>query len=86
MIIILSSLSISLFLFLYEKNLQKIPVYEKEPEQIIGILHFKDLLLHSDLPIRRLLKPPVYVPEQKKLESLLEFFRTQRIDFALAAA
>ena len=50
-----------------------IPVHEGSPDQIIGILHVKDLLpsLHmDDLDWTKVLRAPMYIPEGKKIDDL----------------
>ena len=67
----------------------RLPVYETEPEKIIGMLHYKDLLpiweerrraIRSGRPSRafrisRLLRPYIVAPETKPLSQMLEEFR-----------
>jgi putative hemolysin len=62
---------------------KKFPVYRDTIDNITGILFFRDLLLHPDAPITALLRPVIFVPEQKTAESLLETFRKQKTDFAI---
>jgi putative hemolysin len=57
----------------------RLPVFEENLDNIIGILYAKDLLpyLKGDargngkIDIRRLVRPPVYVPESKAVDELL---------------
>jgi putative hemolysin len=66
-----------------ENNLTKIPVYAKNIDNIVGCLSQRDLLLSPDMPIGKLLKKVNFVPEQKTVESLLEFFRKSQTDMAI---
>ena len=64
----------------------RFPVYEKERENIIGILMAKDLLKLQRAPelnIRALLRPAVFVPESKGLNDLLREFRGNRNHLAM---
>lgn len=64
----------------------RFPVYEGERDNLVGILHAKDLLkLHRapELNIRTLLRPPAFVPESKGLNDLLREFRNTRNHMAL---
>ena len=64
----------------------RFPVYEKDRENIIGILMAKDLLKLQRAPelnIRALLRPPVFVPETKGLNDLLREFRGNRNHLAI---
>jgi len=59
----------------------RFPVYERERENIIGILMAKDLLKLQRAPelnLRALLRPAVFIPESKGLNDLLREFRGNR--------
>jgi len=68
-----------------EQQYTRIPVYEGDPEHIIGILHAKDLLRRRSGPfhLRRLLRKPLVVPESKALGELIDEFRTSHKHMAL---
>jgi len=66
-----------------ENSLTKIPVYTKQPDNIIGYIHQRNLLLTPDMPVAKMLKKVNFVPEQKSVESLLEFFRKNKTDMAV---
>jgi len=73
------------------------PVYEGSPDQIIGVLHTKDLLQHVSersaaveqgvpLPafdLRPLVRECLFVPETRTLADLLEDFRRKRRHLAI---
>lgn len=62
------------------------PVYEKEKENIIGILMAKDLLKLQRAPelnIKILLRTTVFVPESKNLIDLLRDFKRNRNHMAM---
>ncbi len=64
----------------------RFPVFEKERENVIGILLAKDLLKLQRAPelnIRALLRPAVFVPESKGLNDLLREFRGNRNHLAI---
>ena len=74
----------------------RLPIYEGDPEHIIGILHAKDLLaVWGDrrlaearrqvppLELRRLLRKPMVVPESKALSELIDEFRTAHAHMAV---
>jgi magnesium and cobalt transporter len=64
----------------------RFPVYEKERENIIGILLAKDLLKLQRAPelnIRALLRPASFIPESKGLNDLLREFRGNRNHLAV---
>lgn len=68
---------------LLAKGLTKLPVYEREIDNIIGMVYFRRLLLEGDAPLKELVDDVHFVPEQKTVESLLEFFRRSRSDTAV---
>jgi magnesium and cobalt transporter len=64
----------------------RFPVYERDRENIIGILMAKDLLKLQRAPelnLRALLRPAVFVPESKGLNDLLREFRGNRNHLAV---
>jgi magnesium and cobalt transporter len=68
----------------------RIPVHEKNLDDIIGILHTKDLLPElakgPDEPARpwkTLLREPFYVPETKPIDVLLQEFQKTRTPMAV---
>jgi len=65
----------------------RFPVIEHDLDEVIGVLHVKDLLRMpgeaSDADIRRVLREPTYVPETKPLLGLLHEMRARRRSFAL---
>ena len=64
----------------------RFPVVEGERDNVIGILHAKDLLrLHAEpgTHLRTLLRPAVFIPETKRLDALLRDFRQSRHHLAV---
>jgi putative hemolysin len=66
----------------------RVPIYEDEPTNVLGILHAKELLhlcsRESDQGmIKNILQAPFYVPESKKAFDLLTELQTQRLRLAL---
>lgn len=68
----------------------RIPVYNRSPDDIVGILHAKDLLvelakpdLHSRQPWQELLRKPFFVPETKPVDELLQEFQRSRNHIAV---
>ncbi len=69
-----------------EKGFSRIPVYNEKKDNIEGILYIKDLLPHlnkSNYEWQVLLKPPIYVPENKKLDDLLKEFQQKKNHLAI---
>jgi CBS domain containing-hemolysin-like protein len=80
-----------------EHQYSRIPVYEGQPEHIIGILHYKDLLkLQAELGtspsarpstarfrLRAALRKPPFVPETKPVIEMIEEFRKAHVHMAI---
>jgi putative hemolysin len=78
-----------------EKGHSRIPVYEDNIDNIVGVLHVKDLLRRwgkdkqevslEDLQREEanMLRPPLFVPETKRIDDLLQEFRTERTHMAI---
>ncbi|MEC8599365.1 MAG: gliding motility-associated protein GldE [Bacteroidota bacterium] len=68
------------------KGFSRIPVYSEKKDNIKGILYTKDLLPYlnkSDYEWQKLLKTPLYVPENKKLDDLLKEFQQKKNHLAI---
>jgi len=72
---------------LMEKGHNRIPVYDKDPQKIIGILYVHDLLYllknNELIRVQDLLSTPFYVPPDKKVSILLKEFQIKKIQIAL---
>lgn len=69
-----------------EKGFSRVPVHTDNMDNVVGILYTKDLLPHLEQPDfkwQKLLKPPFYVPENKKLDDLLKEFQQKKIHLAV---
>lgn len=66
-----------------DHKITKIPVQTEEIDKITGILHLRDIMLSPNSSVADLIKKVNFVPEQKTVESLLEFFRTSKTDTAI---
>ncbi len=69
-----------------ENGYSRIPVYSENVDNISGILYVKDLLPHidkEDFDWKTLLRDPYFVPENKKLDDLLNEFKEKRIHLAI---
>src|SRR5210317_1237523 len=66
----------------------RIPVYSESQDNIIGILNAKDLLVCVDAPetcpeIKKLIKPPYFVPETMRIVDLLRAFQAKKNHMAI---
>ena len=69
-----------------EKGFSRIPVYKDKMDQIDGILYVKDLMPNISTPNFKwqdLLREPYYVPENKKLDDLLNEFKVKKMHMAV---
>jgi len=64
----------------------RIPVYKDNVDTILGILYVKDLLPYLDrdeFDWTSLLREPYFVPENKKLDDLMEEFQEKKVHLAV---
>ena len=65
----------------------RIPVYNETIDKIEGILYIKDLLSHiekgENFKWQNLLRPGFFIPENKKVDSLLRDFQERRVHMAI---
>lgn len=71
-----------------ETGHSRIPLYEETDDQIVGIIHAKDLLLAmlrspKQASVRKLMRPVLFVPENKGLHELLTEMRLARTQLAI---
>lgn len=79
--------------FCLETGFSRIPVQEESKDQIVGIVHLKKALQElktlqkeedsTDGPINRIIQPPVYIPETKRIANLLKEMLQQRLHIAI---
>lgn len=59
-----------------EEQYSRIPVYENDIDNVIGVLYMKDLFVHirnkDSMDIRAMLRPAYFVPETKNIDSLFK--------------
>jgi gliding motility-associated protein GldE len=69
-----------------DKGFSRIPVYDKDLDDVKGILYVKDLLPYideKDFAWQKLLRPAFFVPENKKINDLFQDFRAKKIHIAI---
>lgn len=70
-------------------NFSRLPIYEENLDHVLGVLHIKDLLPlirgnnEEMLSLRDLLRSAHFVPENKKIDALLDEFKTRRLHMAI---
>lgn len=71
-----------------ETGHSRIPLFEDNDDQIVGIIHAKDLLMamlssKGSVSLRKLMRPALFVPENKDLQELLAEMRMARSQLAV---
>ena len=72
-----------------EQKHSRLPVYREQPEQIVGILYYKDLLRvwasrrARDFRVHRVMRKHMVVPETKPLVQMLEEFKQGKSHMAM---
>ncbi|AFI30841.1 MULTISPECIES: hemolysin family protein [Borrelia] len=70
-------------------NHSRFPVYKETIDDIIGIIHTKDILLHMwkkdfyDIDLKDIMRKVMFVPESKKIDSLLKEFQENHVHIAI---
>lgn len=66
----------------HSKGYSRLPVYKGNLDHIKGFLHVVDVqrwvLQKNDQPVSDIMRPILFVPESKKLDSLLRFFQRKK--------
>jgi Mg2+/Co2+ transporter CorB len=74
-----------------DASVTRVPLWKEKPENIVGILHVKDLLRAiqaadgdlSRIDVAAIARPPWFVPEIRPLSEQLKAFRRRKTPFAL---
>lgn len=72
-----------------ESGHSRIPVYRETRDNMVGIIHAKDLIprLLDDSAkhtVASVMRPPFFVPETKSIRTLLQEFRAKKLHIAIA--
>ncbi len=74
---------------LLEEKYSRVPVYEEDIDNIIGILYMKDFILEArkhefeNVNIREILHPPYFVPETKNIDDLFNELKSSKKHMAI---
>ncbi|TFG63165.1 MAG: HlyC/CorC family transporter [Spirochaetales bacterium] len=71
-----------------EKGFSRIPVWEEEPENIVGIVLVKDIMKlkpegRRDVCLKDIMKKPIFVPVSKKVNEVFTQFKREKLDMAI---
>ncbi len=69
---------------LLETMWRKVPAYQESIDNILGVIHAKDVLLSDERDVREFVRPVLYVPSLAPVEKVLRQFRRQHVHFAIA--
>ncbi len=71
-----------------KKQFSRLPVYEKSRDNIAGVLHIRDIMRffkerRTEVPVSKVMRRALFVPESKKLDSLLRQFQKSKDHMAI---
>jgi putative hemolysin len=66
-----------------QRGFSRIPIYDGDSDNIIGILYAKDLLTHDSSEIHTILNEPYFVPDKKNVFELLRELQIKKTHMAI---
>lgn len=69
--------------FAKEIKHSKIPIYKNSMDNIVGIVYTKELFLYSNKSYKDIIKPVLFMYDQRKIKDILEVFENQNIKIAI---
>ena len=69
-----------------ESGYSRIPVYNDDIDNIIGIIYYKDFYntaFNNAIPLSEIIKPVIYVAEAQKINDLLKELQSKQLHFAV---
>lgn len=74
--------------FFMEEQYSRLPIYEENKENIVGILHMKDLFFYretakEDFQVRKVMREPYYTYEYQKTSGILEELRKNSVSITI---
>ncbi|UOQ78279.1 hemolysin family protein [Hymenobacter sp. 5516J-16] len=73
----------------YNEGYSRIPVFEENIDNIVGVLYVKDLLQiirrHEPIELAKIMRPAYFVPETKKINRLLRQFQRKHMHMAIVS-
>jgi len=71
-----------------ESGYSRIPVYDEDPERIVGIVLMRDAMSEfakheENATLRQIMVEPIYVPENRRIDQMLAQFRRGKLNMAI---
>lgn len=74
----------ALIQLIIDEGYSKIPIFRKNIDSIVGFVYAKDVILNPQkTSIHALLRPAIFIPENVKIQNLLNQFRTRKVQVAV---
>jgi CBS domain containing-hemolysin-like protein len=71
-----------------ESGHSRFPVYASSIDNVVGVLYVKDLIAaisrHEELDLEKIIRKAYFVPESKRIDSLLREFKRRHVHIAIA--
>lgn len=64
----------------------RIPIYDGDPERIVGVVLAKDMMKqvdHRETQLKEIMIPPVFVPEQRNIQAMLTQLLQEKLNLAV---
>ncbi len=76
------------FPLMIEEGFSRIPVWEKDPEKIVGVVLFKDVArevtrARGDMQLQNIMLDPLFIPTNKKISDLYDRFKQEKLNMAI---
>jgi putative hemolysin len=72
---------------LMKRNYSRIPIFDDDRDNIIGILYSKDIMAKlarkQKIKIKELIRPPLFVPSTQRLHDVLQQFKKEKMHMAV---
>lgn len=71
-----------------KEQFSRIPVYDKSIDNILGVVHIKDLIMNEtadrkDFSLQEYLRPTIFLPETKKVNELFKTMKKEKIHLCI---
>lgn len=74
--------------FMLKDRYTRFPLYEEELDNVIGVLHIKDVMQHyiagEDVSLKEIAREPYFVPDTQSVDTLFDDMQLKKIHMAIA--